>query len=322
MLARVWLERREEVYRAYWEFAAERQRVFLRRAVGAPAPWTDDPILRRFKFCNAYRASDRVSQYLIREVIYDAAASSRAADDTLARIVFFRLFSRTETWEALEGVLGPFSRATLRGPRLASELDRLRSQGPIYTGAFILCANRSFGHVRKHENHIALVRSMLARGRLPRAVARSRSLADLYTALTDYPLIGPFMAYQLAIDINYSELVDFSEDGFTVPGPGAERGIRKVFPRARRAEMADVIRWMVAHQDDEAARLGIDLPTLFGRPLRAVDCQNLFCELDKYARVRFPHLRSARSRIKTGFRPNPQPLRLFYPPKWRLRPAL
>ena len=55
-----------EVYDSYWRFAAERQDVFFRRLHRLPPPWTDDPVLRAHKFTNAYRASDRVSQYLIR----------------------------------------------------------------------------------------------------------------------------------------------------------------------------------------------------------------------------------------------------------------
>src|SRR5437870_3912616 len=105
---------REDVYRAYWRFAAERQRVFLRRADGAPAPWTNDPILREYKFCNSYRASDRASQFLIRDVIY---SGEFAPDDLLMRVVLFRLFSRPETWLALERELGPVTRATLTGWR-------------------------------------------------------------------------------------------------------------------------------------------------------------------------------------------------------------
>jgi hypothetical protein len=53
------------VFETYWRFAAERQAIFFRRLEGRPAPWTDDPILQQHKFTNAYRASDRVSQYLI-----------------------------------------------------------------------------------------------------------------------------------------------------------------------------------------------------------------------------------------------------------------
>lgn len=313
------LRAREEVYGAYWQFAAERQRVFLRRAAGEPGPWTEDPILQRYKFCNSYRASDRVSQFLIRDVIYRRDFS---ADDTLMRIVLFRLFSKIETWLALESELGPITRVTLRGQRLARVLERRRAEGPIYTSAFILCANKAFGHDRKHLNHIELVRTMFRGGALPAAVARASSLADLYTALLGYPLIGPFMAYQLAIDINYSALVDFDEDEFTVPGPGAERGIGKVFPTARRRDMAPIIEWMTENQEAEAARLGIELPTLFGRRLYAIDCQNLFCELDKYARVAFPELKSNRQRIKSTFAPAgplPEP---FYPPKWGVNERL
>lgn len=313
------LRAREEVYRAYWQFAAERQRVFLRRAAGEPGPWTEDPILQRYKFCNSYRASDRVSQFLIRDVIYRGDFS---ADDTLMRIVLFRLFSKIETWLALESELGPITRVTLRGQRLARVLERRRADGPIYTSAFILCANKAFGHDRKHLNHIELVRTMFRGGALPAAVARASSLADLYTALLGYPLIGPFMAYQLAIDINYSALVDFDEDEFTVPGPGAERGIGKVFPTARRRDMAPIIEWMTENQEAEAARLGIELPTLFGRRLYAIDCQNLFCELDKYARVAFPELKSNRKRIKSAFMPTGPLPQGFYPPKWGVNERL
>ncbi|RZJ85424.1 MAG: hypothetical protein EOO20_20105, partial [Chryseobacterium sp.] len=58
-----------EVYNSYWKFAALRQEVFFKRADADPLPWTDDVILCNYKFTNAYRAADRVSQYLIKEVI-------------------------------------------------------------------------------------------------------------------------------------------------------------------------------------------------------------------------------------------------------------
>src|SRR6516162_11515615 len=58
------------VYDTYWRFAVERQEIFFARAAGKPPPWTEDRILAEFKFTNAFRAADRVSQYLIRNVIY------------------------------------------------------------------------------------------------------------------------------------------------------------------------------------------------------------------------------------------------------------
>jgi hypothetical protein len=304
---------------AYWRFAAERQAIFFRRVWGKPPPWTNDPILRTYKFCNAYRASDRVSQFLIRDVIYQPGYS---ADDTLLRIVLFRLFSKPATWRLLETTHGPITRRSFDPDACALTLDAALGCGEtIYTNAFILCANDAFGYPRKHQNHLALLAAMLRDG-LPGKVARAPTLEDLYRLLLAYPLIGPFLAYQLAIDLNYSELTDFDENDFTMPGPGALRGIRKCFVSTGSLSPAGIIHWMVERQDDEFARLGLPFPTLWGRPLHAIDCQNLFCEFDKYARVAFPHLISDRVRIKTKFTPTTAPLTLFYPPKWGINEAI
>jgi len=56
------------VFDTYWKFACERQSMFFRRLEGL-LPWTHDPILATFRFTNPYRAADRVSQFLIREVV-------------------------------------------------------------------------------------------------------------------------------------------------------------------------------------------------------------------------------------------------------------
>jgi len=311
---------RQQVFDAYWQFAAERQRIYLRRLAGQPAPWTEDPILVSYKFCNPYRASDRVSQYLIREVIYSQPPSQ--PDELLLRIVLFRLFSKPATWELLEAG-GGVSLTALREGRLTEILDSAATAGrKLYTGAFILCATRAYGYQRKHRNHLALVEEMMRPGGLPRSVAQAASVGELYEALRRYPLIGPFMAYQLAIDINYSELCDFDENEDVVAGPGALRGIAKCFSDRGGWDPARVISWTTERQGEEFERLGLEPPTLFGRPLKAIDIQNLFCEVDKYARVAFPDLKSNRTRIKSRFSPSgvlPQP---FFPPKWGLDPQV
>jgi 5-hmdU DNA kinase, helical domain len=314
---------RDEVYRTYWWFASERQRIFDKRARGEPDPWTEDPILSTYKFCNTFRASDRVSQFLIREVIYGPDSSRLSGEDMLLRIVLFRLFSRETTWRIIQDELGPLTVASFDPERLDRRLeDELAAGRPIYTHAFILCANKAFGHERKHRNHLALLEAMLKQRALHRSLARAQTLKTVYETLLAYPLLGPFMAYQLAIDLNYSELLDLSEDEFTVAGPGAERGIRKVFADVGGLSNQKLIRWMVDHQDEECERLGIARPLLYGRPLHAIDCQGLFCEVDKYSRVAFPHLRSNRKAIKAAFKASPEPLPLFYPPKWQLNDKL
>ena len=126
------------------------------------------------------------------------------------------------------------------------------------------------------------------------------------------------MSYQIAIDLNYSELVNFSENDYTQAGPGALRGIAKAFVDTGDFSPADVIHYMVDRQEQEFARLGLEFNGLFGRALHAIDCQNLFCEVDKYCREAAPELSSNRSRIKQRFVASTKPLTLFFPPKWRL----
>jgi hypothetical protein len=309
---------RHEVHDAYWRFAARRHGIFLKRARGEPAPWTDDRILQRFKFCNTFRAADRISQYLIRDVVYGRRAEDLDAEDVFLRIILFRLFSKEETWDALEAATGGISRVTLDVRRLGDMLEALRARQPIYTPAFILAAPKAFGYQAKHRNHLALVADMFRPGRLGARLGRARSLAEVFEALVEYPAIGPFLGYQIAIDLNYSELIDFDEDDFTVPGPGAIRGLRKVFRDPGDRTPYQLIMDMVDRQEEEFERLGLDFPGLFGRRLHAIDCQGLFCETDKYSREAFPQLKSNRVRIKQEYRPTARPLRLFFPPKWGL----
>ena len=71
-------------------------------------PGPDNPVLATYKFTNAYRASDRVSQYLIRHVIYRADLP-KSPREVFFRILLFKLFNKIETWELLERALGPIT---------------------------------------------------------------------------------------------------------------------------------------------------------------------------------------------------------------------
>ena len=309
---------RPDVFEAYWYVAHERQRIFQARLSDPTGPWTDDPILAGHRFCNTFRASDRVSQHLIR-VAYESP--SREAPDLFVRVVLHRLFSRPTTWELLDTAAGGLTAATFDPDALGATLDEVHAAGEkLYTSAFILCANRAFGHARKHRNHLALVQTMLSAG-VPARIESAASLKAVYDELRRWPLLGPFMAYQLAIDLNYTTIVDFDENEFTVPGPGALRGLKKIFLDLGELTPAEAVHWLVRYQERVEEELSIEPPRLFGRRLKAIDCQNLLCEVDKYSRVRFPELRSNRTRIKQRFTPDPRWLDLFYPPKWGINAA-
>jgi 5-hmdU DNA kinase, helical domain len=313
---------RRRIYDLYWYFASQRQRIFERRVAGTPPPWTDDPILQAFKFCNVYRAADRVSQHLIRDVCYHQEPCQ--PEDRLFQIVAFRTFSRVQTWRSVRGSLGRHPTIDdLANGSFAQALEHAKqANGRLYTGAFILCANNAYRQPSKHRNHVELFRHMFCQDNLGARLLTAGSLREVYTLLRGYPLMGEFMAYQTAIDLNYSSLINFSENAFTQPGPGALRGIRKAFEHLGGYSPAELIGWMVDRQEEEFARLGLPFTGLWGRPLHAIDCQGLFCELDKYCRVAAPELASSRTRIKARFTAAPDPIRLLFPPKWGVNDQL
>ena len=310
------------IFRTYWHFAAERQRVFRARLSGAPLPYSLDPILREYKFTNAYRASDRTSQYLIRHIIYDSR--ERPFRDSFARIVLFKLFNRVETWQYLERSIGHIGADTIDPTRLSAVLHRARGAGTsIYSAAYIMPSAQVFGSASKHENHLRLLRHMLD-DFADRRIQECRSMADAFQVLLSYPSIGPFLAYQIVTDLSYGPELSFSEDEFVAAGPGAKDGLRKCFSDAGGLTDAELIQWTMDRQEQEFERHGLRFDDLWGRRLQLVDCQNLYCEVDKYTRVAFPDAvgHSGRRRIKQRFRPNPEPLTAWYPPKWGINDAV
>ena len=105
-----------------------------------------------------------------------------------------------------------------------------------------------------------------------------------------------------------------------MPGPGALDGVRKCFADFGGLNEADIIRVVTERQEEEFERLGLQFRTLGGRSLQLIDCQNVFCEISKYARLKHPEIKglSDRTRIKQVYRPSENPITYWYPPKWRI----
>ena len=307
-----------EAYDAWWWFACERQNIYFSRLGGEPAPWTQDEIFRRYRFTNAYRAADRVSQYLIRHVIYRDDLP-KEADEVVFRILLFKLFNRIQTWEALTNRMGAVTLADKPFARIDEILTgEMKAGRRVYSAAYIMPTSRTERRLeRKHQMHLALLQRMM-QDRLPDRIVDAKSMQAGFDMLRSYPGIGDFLAYQFITDVNYSEVVDFSETEFVVAGPGAREGLRKCFADSGGRTDTDLIRMMMDVQEEEFQRLGLKFQSLFGRPLQLIDCQNLFCEVAKYARVRFPALIPAggRTRIKQKFRPMDVLEAPFFPPKW------
>ena len=309
------------VFDSYWRFAAERQAIYLKRLDGHSAPWTSDAVLREHRFTNVYRAADRVSQYLITDVQY-GALRAQTSDELFFRTLLFKIFNKIETWQLLERHLGQVSWQATELEAIAQVLDEAYARGArLYSAAYIMPSPK-FGAVRKHRNHLMLIRAAMD-ANLPGRVSRATSLQEVYELLVTLPSIGRFLAFQYAIDLNYSAMLEFDEDDFVVAGPGALDGIAKCFSDLDGMSPEAVIYWVAENQEQEFSKRGIDFPGLFGRRLQPIDCQNLFCEISKYARVVHPEVSGVanRTRIKQRYGEATQTLPApRFPPRWQLSP--
>lgn len=306
--------RTTKVFDTYWQFAYERQQMFFKRLRGESLPWTSDPILSKYRFTNVYRASDRVSQYLIKHVIYEG---DQTEEEIVFRTLLFKLFNKIETWELLSEQLGVPAWRSFDLSRYDAVIGKAVSAGAaIYSPAYII-PSPMLGSPKKHTDHLLLLAQVMKEG-LPRRIVTARSLEHLYLTLRSIPSLGPFLAFQFAIDLNYSSLFDFSEMDFVVAGPGARSGIRKIFNGNRDLTDEDLIQEVANAADNEFKKRGLRFQNLWGRRLQLIDCQNLFCEVDKYSRAAFPNIESGRTRIKRKFAASPNPVPQWYPPKWRL----
>jgi hypothetical protein len=306
------------VFETYWRFAAERQNIFFRRIRNEPPPWTGNSVLREHKFTNAYRASDRASQYLIRNVIYEGDQCIR---EIFFRILLFKIFNRVDTWELLKKNIESINFADFSFKRYDAVLTKAIERGDrIYSAAYIMpSGGPNCPYDRKHQMHLRLIEQMMD-GSLPERIAEANSMSAAFLLMKSYPTIGDFLAFQYVTDLNYSTLTNFKEAEFVVAGPGAKDGIRKCFSELGGLTENEVIRFVTDRQYECFTALGISFPSLWGRPLQLIDCQNLFCEVDKYARIAHPEFVgiSGRSRIKQKLRPAPKLLAPWYPPKWGL----
>ncbi|UPQ75265.1 nucleotide kinase domain-containing protein [Chryseobacterium nepalense] len=307
-----------DVYDTYWKFATLRQDTFFNRIDGEPFPWTNDNIISKYRFTNTYRASDRVSQYLIKNVIYNDNLPS-SPKEVLFRVLLFKLFNKIETWELLQSKIGLIIYENFN----IEEYDNILTHAflekkTIYSAAYIMPSCKSaFGHIRKHSNHLELIKFMIE-NHLTERLMDSNKMQQAFEIIKSFPGLGDFLAYQLLIDINYSNILDFSESEFVVAGPGAKGGISKCFIDTGGLSHIEIIKLMTDRQEQEFQRLGLTFKTLWGRKLQLIDCQNIFCEVDKYARVKHPEIKgnSDRIRIKQVYKTNKKPLDYWFPPKW------
>ena len=299
----------------YFYFIQERMNIFWKMCEDN-IPLTDDPILKEYKFTNVYRACDRVSQFLMRNVIYKDL-DEYSPEDVLLRILVFKVFNRIETWDYL-CQLNDITVDSFNVAKLSKALTRRQQNYPIFSNAYMMTGSYSgYQNIStKHQVWLQMIDDEFIKGNGLKQVLNAKSMAEVYNQQRAYPLIGDFLAYQYTIDFNYSPYLNFDEDSFVKAGVGAVRGIKKCFASYGN-DYEDAIYYIHDHFEQLQERYGYtEFRPLPGRNPKLVDLQNCFCETDKYLRAKMPELKVGNVRIKQRYKPSLEGIDYYFPDKW------
>lgn len=270
---------------AYW--ISEREAIRIRKEAGHPMDtWTDDIILKRYRFCNVHREDDRVTRWIKenwRKPHYD--------DPNLWHAM---LIARYINWPPTLAIM-TYPEPWDRKHRIATErVIKLRDTGAkIFTGAYIVSTN---GRKMDKLNYVLDLFDLAWKFNPMRD-----TLAGTYDQLIKIDGVGSFMAAQIIADLKQESILCRAPDwtGWCAPGPGSQRGLNRV--TSRYLDQKWPIGLFIPAVMKVRARLE-DMNSI-GGGLCLQDLQNCLCEFDKYERVMYDE-----GRPRSLYHPTQEPL--------------
>lgn len=260
----------------YFYWIHERETIRLNKEVEQkPPPWTDDPILQKFKFCQVFREDDRTTRWF-RTHIRDPY---RDDPEVLMATVIFRWFNYIETGRTLVK-----NKLHLEWDRKKA-IEEITKQNKWVTGAYIV---KTPNRMDKVTGVAECISHMWGdREKLVEKILETNSLEKSWNILRDYPYMGPFMAYEVITDLRHTYLLRDAEDILTWAnaGPGAMRGLNRLAGRelgfCKRShpwneEMRNL--WEISRD-----KLNPNLIDLDKFEMREIE--GGLCEFDKYSRI-------------------------------------
>lgn len=260
-------------------FVKERHAIWKRRADGKPKPWTQDPILQSYRFCNVYRELDTVTQW-----ITENWRRPNAADPNLW---FAMCVARLINWPDTLGQLG--HPLPWRPNWFVKVVQARQGRGEkAFGGAYIVSTNgRAMDKAEYLAGHVL---NPLWSNRKTIAPKAGDTLDAFHERLMRHDGMGSFMAAQVVADLKYAnpslmKAPDWST--WASSGPGSRRGLNRVLGRDTDAPWREQD-WRAKLAELQGAVNAPKVIRAAGLPseLHAQDLQNCLCEFDKYERTR------------------------------------
>lgn len=269
----------------FYNFMIKREQVRRDKAAGLPWPWTDDAILRDFKFTNVKRSHDTTSQKFIE--IY-AANKHAPAEQVLLNCAIARYFGRWEFLHALGW------QEEFRPNHIIDQVQaRTAAKLPVWTGAYVI----TNGGIRDDKEQVVVRRyltSLMSCATLLAEIAEGQAawqpVAERMASLEGFGGTG-FMTKEVLLDCMLASGPGYGffpngvtdRNNWTPCGPGAKRGINRVLKlhHACPLDKDRALATMRQLYEQRAHHWPVDFVEL-----ELSDIQFQLCEFDKYERVR------------------------------------
>jgi hypothetical protein len=266
-------------------FMRARHSIYLSRKAGVSYPWTTDPILSAYRFCNVYRELDVVTIW-VRENIREPYAEHPQLAFLLG---LARQINHPETLAEIFAEANPAKRWDPERVRRVMNARAARGE-KVYTGAYMLYGgnNASLGTERDKPNFTTkIVLDPLYRARKVTDAAAAKSMEAAHRHLSQFQGWGGFMAYEVVCDMRYTRYGENWSDinTFAHAGPGAVRGLNRLHGRELKfgLKAGDALQEMI----ELLAGVRKLWPKTRDCPrLELREIEHSLCEYDKYERVR------------------------------------
>ena len=287
-----------------YNFIKRRYNIHLRKDVlGKPQPWTKDPVLQEFRFTNIRREHDRESKWLIKNISTNPDLSY---EDKLLNSILFRLYNKHQTSELI-GMPIHFSKYKDWDPEkyrhLFEEALKTDPHRVFFTGAFntggLKRALKWYLPKDTPDNSMEMrvmcfVKYLLGSTMID-DIKAAKTQKDVFKTLSSCMGIGGFLGYQMFVDMTYIPEFPFSENEFTIAGPGCRWGLDYLFDDKDGMTYEECIFWVrdnlerlfheVLGKEWDCKKIFWDLPEE-DRCFNIMSLENCFCELSKYIRAK------------------------------------
>lgn len=283
-----------------YNFIKRRYVIHLRKDVlKKDPPWTTDQVLRDFRFTNIRREHDKESKWVTEHITSNPELSY---EDKLLNVILFRLYNKHETAELISMPFkfsetpdwNPEWYRSLFEAALVEDPKRVFFTAAFHTVGMKNTLKKVTGESYAPMRILKFIKILINEG-LVDDIKACTNQQEVYQTLTDYNGIGRFLAYQFYVDMTYIAEFPFSENEFTVAGPGCVMGLNYLFEDRDGMSYEECLFWLRDNldrlfveelgKDWDAKRVFWDLPEE-DRCFNVMSLENCFCELSKYIRAK------------------------------------